>query len=166
MRARSCCGRASAPPSADDTRSHDALRARGIIPALPPSRSPSPERKTDAQLRADRLDGLSAAQIGAAIDDAADARDADAERELEALRARRAEVLARERRTHRFGRVYPIGRPDYTREVTDASKAQPGGEEEEDEEEEGMTGAGPVGGQQAKKERKGTGVVCFLYKEG
>jgi hypothetical protein len=145
------------------------LRARGIIPALPPSRSPSPERESDAQLRATRLAGLSDAQIRAALDDAADARDADAERELEALRARRAEVLARERRTHRFGRVYPIGRPDYTREVTDASKAQPGVEgadEEQEDDDEGMTGAGPVGGQEAKETKKGTGVVCFLYKDG
>lgn len=45
----------------------------------------------------------------------------------------------------KFGRVYPIGREDYTREVTDASKTD-GGE--------------------AESEGKGTGVVCFLYKDG
>lgn len=45
----------------------------------------------------------------------------------------------------RFGRVYPIGRDDYTREVTEASKV-----DLEDEERKG----------------KGTGVVCFLYKDG
>ena len=45
----------------------------------------------------------------------------------------------------RFGRVYPIGRDDYTREVTEASKV--------DVEDEDMKG-------------KGTGVVCFLYKDG
>lgn len=44
----------------------------------------------------------------------------------------------------RFGRVYPIGREDYTREVTEASKV----DEEDDDNE------------------KGTGVVCFLYKDG
>jgi hypothetical protein len=44
----------------------------------------------------------------------------------------------------RFGRVYPIGRDDYTREVTEASKIN----EEDDEED------------------KGTGVICFLYKDG
>ena len=44
----------------------------------------------------------------------------------------------------RFGRVYPIGREDYTREVTEASKIS----EEDDEDE------------------KGTGVICFLYKDG
>lgn len=44
----------------------------------------------------------------------------------------------------RFGQVYPIGRDDYTREVTEASKVSEEGDEEE----------------------KGTGVVCFLYKDG
>lgn len=45
----------------------------------------------------------------------------------------------------KFGRVHPIGREDYTREVTEASKADSGEE-------------GPEG--------RGTGVVCFLYKDG
>lgn len=44
----------------------------------------------------------------------------------------------------RFGRLYPIGREDYTREVTEASKVN----EEDDQVE------------------RGTGVVCFLYKDG
>jgi hypothetical protein len=41
--------------------------------------------------------------------------------------------------------VYPIGRDDYTREVTQASEVD----------EDGPDAAG-----------KGTGVVCFLYKDG
>ena len=49
-----------------------------------------------------------------------------------------------EQRRARFGRVYPIGRDDYKREVTEASAI------DEDEEMPGM----------------GTGVVCFLYKDG
>lgn len=65
-----------------------------------------------------------------------------------ALRRKRLHDLARESRRGIFGRVYPITRPDYTREVTDASKAQ----QEEGEGEETRA--------------KGTGVVCFLYKEG
>ena len=44
----------------------------------------------------------------------------------------------------RFGRVYPIGRDDYTREVTEASKESEEGDEQD----------------------KGTCVVCFLYKDG
>jgi len=59
----------------------------------------------------------------------------------------RKQRLAEERRDEaraRFGQVYPIGREDYTREVTEASK-----KDEEDDDNE-----------------KGTGVVCFLYKDG
>lgn len=59
----------------------------------------------------------------------------------------RQQRLAEERRDGlraRFGEVYPIGREDYTREVTEASKV----DEEDDDDE------------------KGTGVICFLYKDG
>ena len=74
-----------------------------------------------------------------------DARDDDEARVIEAYRRRRLEEMQREVRRARFGRVYPIGRDDYTREVTEASKVDEEGEE--------MKG-------------KGTGVVCFLYKDG
>ena len=40
--------------------------------------------------------------------------------------------------------MYPIGREDYTREVSEASEV----DEDDD------------------KDGKGTGVVCFLYKDG
>lgn len=59
----------------------------------------------------------------------------------------RRQRLAEERKDDkraRFGRVYPIGREDYTREVTEASNV----DEEDDDDE------------------TGTGVVCFLYKDG
>lgn len=63
------------------------------------------------------------------------------------IAAYRKQRLADERKEDkkgRFGRVYPIGREDYTREVTDASNV----DEDDDDNE------------------KGTGVVCFLYKDG
>lgn len=63
---------------------------------------------------------------------------------MEEYAAKRREEEKREERLGRFGRVYPIGREDYTREVTDASSIN----EEDDEDE------------------RGTGVVCFLYKDG
>lgn len=44
----------------------------------------------------------------------------------------------------RFGRVYPIGKNDYKKEVTEASAADLVGE--------GMDG-------------EGTGVVCYLFKD-
>ncbi|KAF8515899.1 thioredoxin-like protein [Gautieria morchelliformis] len=58
-------------------------------------------------------------------------------------RQRLAELQSAERMA-RFGEVYPIGREDYTREVTDASQLDLPGE----------------------SQIKGTGVVCFLYKDG
>lgn len=57
----------------------------------------------------------------------------------------RMKELAQMQLQARFGRVYPISRPDYTREVTEASKESHGGSDET-----------PAG----------TGVVCFLYKPG
>ena len=75
---------------------------------------------------------------------AEDTRDDDEARVIEAYRRRRMEEMRLEQRRARFGRVYPIARDDYTREVTEASKIDEGGEE---------------------MEGKGTGVVCFLYKD-
>lgn len=71
-------------------------------------------------------------------------QDEAVERQIAQHRAQRLieERLKVQRR--RFGTVIPIGRDDYTREVTEAS--------EEDE-------PGDV-------EARGTGVVCFLYKDG
>ncbi|KAH8114248.1 thioredoxin-like protein [Phellopilus nigrolimitatus] len=76
---------------------------------------------------------------------AEDAHDDDEARAIETYRRRRIAEMQREQRRARFGRVYPIGRDDYKREVTEASAVD----------EEGEESAG-----------KGTGVVCFLYKDG
>ncbi|KAJ6621351.1 thioredoxin-like protein [Mycena sp. CBHHK59/15] len=73
-----------------------------------------------------------------------DALDDDAERAIGAYRRQRLADERAEGKKARFGRVYPIGREDYTREVTEASDV-----DEEDEE-----------------DAQGTGVVCFLYKDG
>jgi len=83
--------------------------------------------------------------------------------------------MRKEEKRNRFGRVYPIGRPDYTKEVTEASKenVDTKGEDEEEEEEDDRveTGAGSFGVKQEEDNKgiakgKGTGVVCFLYKDG
>jgi hypothetical protein len=73
-----------------------------------------------------------------------DAPDDESERLIAQYRQQRITDEKKEQQRARFGRVYPIGREDYTREVTEASVV----DEEDDEEE------------------KGTGVVCFLYKDG
>ena len=71
-----------------------------------------------------------------------DANNDELERLAEKFRRQRLEEI-KKAESARFGRVYPIGRDDYTREVTEASKVtvpeDPG---------------------------KGTGVVCLLYKDG
>lgn len=73
-----------------------------------------------------------------------DAIDSDTERMIASYRRQRLAELQSAERTAEFGEVYPIGREDYTREVTDASKLDLLGE----------------------SQIKGTGVVCFLYKDG
>lgn len=73
-----------------------------------------------------------------------DIDDDETERMIEHLRRQKLRELQSLQRA-KFGRVYPIGREDYTREVTDASKPDSA---------------------EAESEGKGTGVVCFLYKDG
>jgi hypothetical protein len=73
-----------------------------------------------------------------------EAKDDETERRIREYHEKRLEEQKKETLRARYGRVYPIGRDDYTREVTDASKAN---EPDDDEE-------------------RGTGVVCFLYKDG
>jgi hypothetical protein len=73
-----------------------------------------------------------------------DAIDSDTERMIASYRRQRLAELQSAERTARFGAVYPIGREDYTREVTDASNVDAPGE----------------------SQIKGTGIVCFLYKDG
>ena len=71
-----------------------------------------------------------------------DANDDELERLAEKFRRQRLEEI-KNAESARFGRVYPIGRDDYTREVTEASKVAIPGDP-----------------------GKGTGVVCLLYKDG
>ncbi|WFD35625.1 Proteolipid protein 2 [Malassezia cuniculi] len=68
-----------------------------------------------------------------------DLDDDEEERILQRIRAERLRELSAFEQRGRFGRVYPISRPDYTREVTEASKENAPGSD------------------------KGTGVVCYLY---
>jgi len=122
----------------EDTEFNDALRKHGIIPPreiIPPSPSPPPSPTFD-----DLLNDLSPSELKELGEDT---QDEEAERKI-SLQGRRRLVEEREKdRRARFGRVYPIGRDDYTREVTEASKID---------EEDGTN--------------EGTGVVCFLYKDG
>jgi hypothetical protein len=119
------------------SHSNDALRRHGIIPpkeTKPPSPSPPPSPSLEELLEDFTPSELR--ELGQ------DSHDDETERMIERLRRQRIAELQKEEKS-RFGRVYPIGRDDYTREVTEASKID-------------------IEGDQGK----GTGVVCFLYKDG
>ncbi|GLB35494.1 putative phosducin [Lyophyllum shimeji] len=123
----------------EDTEFNDALRKHGILPPrepTPPSPSPPP-----SPTFADLLNDFTPSELQQMSEDA---RDDETERMIAGYRRQRLAEEHREEKRARFGRVYPIGRDDYTREVTEASKVS----EEDDEEE------------------TGTGVICFLYKDG
>ncbi|KAF8590502.1 thioredoxin-like protein, partial [Ramaria rubella] len=123
----------------EDTEFNDALRKHGILPPrerTPPTPSPPPSPKLDSV-----LSNASRSELEELEDDAFDS---DTERTIASYRRQRLAELLDAERTAKFGEVYPIGRDDYTREVTDASRIDLAGE----------------------PQIKGTGVVCFLYKDG
>ncbi|KAJ4463329.1 thioredoxin-like protein [Lentinula edodes] len=123
----------------EDTEFNDALRKHGIIPArepTPPSPSPPP-----SPTFSDLLNDFTPSELREISEDAPDD---ETERMIAAYRRQRiADEKTLDKRS-RFGRVYPIGRDDYTREVTEASKIDEEGDEKEE----------------------GTAVICFLYKDG
>lgn len=120
--------------------SNDALRKHGILPpkeAPPPSPSPPPSPTLH-----DTLEGLTLEELSELGEDQGDD---EVERIVEEFRQQRLAELQKLKKA-RFGRVYPIGREDYTREVTESSSV--------DQDDSG------------EHKGKGTGVVCFLYKDG
>lgn len=123
----------------EDTEFNDALRKFGIIPpreATPKTPSPPPSPPLEQV-----LDDLTLDELRELGDEVADD---DLRRTIESFGRQRIAEEREEQKRARFGRVYPIGRDDYTREVTEASQVDEEGDN--------------VG--------RGTGVVCFLYKDG
>ncbi|KII89313.1 hypothetical protein PLICRDRAFT_109487 [Plicaturopsis crispa FD-325 SS-3] len=123
----------------EDTEFNDALRKHGILPPRPEA-PPSPSPPASPTL-SDFLDDFTPSELQ---ERAEDAKDPETERLIEEYRRHRIAQDRNEEKKARFGRVYPISREDYTREVTEASMV----DEEDDDDE------------------RGTGVVCFLYKDG
>lgn len=117
--------------------SNDALRKHGILPPKEPE-LPSPLPPASPTL-SDLLDDLSPTELREMGEDA---NDDELERLTGKFRRQRLEEI-KKAESGRFGRVYPIGRDDYTKEVTEASK---------------LTVPEDPG--------NGTGVVCLLYKDG
>ncbi|GBE82765.1 thioredoxin-like protein [Sparassis crispa] len=124
----------------EDTEFNDILRKHGILPPREPEkRAPSPPPPPTTR---EKIEGLTAKELKQFGENAGDD---ETERMVETLRRQRLSELRRYQKAP-YGRVYPIGRDDYTREVTEASKVNDDGS--------------PEG------EGNGTGVVCFLYKDG
>lgn len=147
-----------------DTEFHDALRAHGIIPPKPPSRSPSPELPTASELRSSALKQATVSDLDLQLEGQLDDEE---EKLLEKIRHQRMSQLRAETKKARFGRVYPISRPDYTREVTEASKIDPDADPDTVQAKDQETSKGAANGNAGDKQRqRGTGVVCFLYKDG
>jgi hypothetical protein len=119
--------------------SDEALRKHGILPPrepTPPSPSPPPSPTLD-----DILEELTSRELRELGEDA---QDDAVERRFAQHRAQRLVDERMEAQRKRFGTVIPIGRDDYTREVTESSMQDEPGD----------------------VEARGTGVVCFLYKDG
>jgi hypothetical protein len=119
--------------------SNDALRKHGILPPrepTPPSPPPPPSPTFD-----DILDDLTTDELRELGEDS---HDDAAERYIAQFRAQRLAQERLEAQRSRYGSVIPIGRDDYTREVTEASKQD----------------------ELVDEEARGTGVVCFLYQDG
>ncbi|KAG8746672.1 hypothetical protein FRC10_003976 [Ceratobasidium sp. 414] len=123
----------------EDTEWNDILRAQGILPPRP--KTPPTPSPPGSPTISEKLQDASDAALKELEDDA----DSDTERIVQEYRRKRMQELRREEKKGRFGEMLPIGRDDYKREVTEASKVD----------EEGKEGSG--GGQP---------VVCYLYKDG
>ncbi|WRT67492.1 uncharacterized protein IL334_004464 [Kwoniella shivajii] len=146
----------------EDTEFNDALRAQGILPPKPPSRSPSPDiphithddavRAIAATADADQLVTLLEG----------DNLDSDDERMFEEYKRKRLGEMKKEEKKGRFGSLEPLAREDFVKEVTEGSKISPDGElpqgedDDMDEDDEANIDKGGL---------KGTGVVVFLFKD-
>ncbi|GAA94993.1 uncharacterized protein L969DRAFT_95709 [Mixia osmundae IAM 14324] len=132
--------------TSDDTEFNDALRKHGILPPKPvePDSPPLLPSSLDDPLDAERTlsdDELDDLELPNSV--------------LESYKASRLnELRAREARQNRFGRIYPIQKADYSREVTQASTERLDGQASEAED-----------GSDEPDTLKFTPVVCFLYKD-
>ncbi|KAK8202035.1 Proteolipid protein 2 [Zalaria obscura] len=101
-----------------DTEWNDILRKHGIIPEKPPSPTPMIE---EALVEARRLAHENRLE-GKDLDELAELEDEEDEDFLEQYRQKRFEELATIQSTSIYNQVYPVQKPDYSRDVTEASK--------------------------------------------
>ncbi|KAF2274893.1 thioredoxin-like protein [Westerdykella ornata] len=101
-----------------DTEWNDILRKHGIIPEKPPSPTPMIE---EALVEARRLAHENRLE-GKDLDELAELEDDEDEDFLETYRKKRMQELATITNASVFNQVYHVQKPDYQRDVTDASK--------------------------------------------
>ncbi|KOS20706.1 Phosducin-like protein 2 [Escovopsis weberi] len=106
-------------PNADTE--NDILRSHGIIPEKPPSPTPMIE---EAILEARRLAHENRLE-GRDLDELDELEDDEDDAFLEAYRQKRMAELNSIQKKSVHGSVYPISKPEYQREVTDASSQGP-----------------------------------------
>ncbi|KAK5164281.1 Proteolipid protein 2 [Saxophila tyrrhenica] len=100
-----------------DTEWNDILRKHGVIPEKPPSPTPMIEEAlTEARRLAheNRLEGKDLEEL----DELEDEEDEDF---LDSYRQKRMQELSTIQNASVYNQVYPLAKPDWTKEVTDAS---------------------------------------------
>ncbi|KAK9775122.1 putative Thioredoxin-like protein [Seiridium cardinale] len=104
-----------------DTEWNDILRKHGVIPEKPPSPTPMIE---EAILEGRRIAHENRLE-GKDIDELDELEDLEDETFLESYKQKRMQELNNLTKKSIHGSVYPLSKPDYQREVTEASKNGP-----------------------------------------
>ncbi|ODQ67056.1 thioredoxin-like protein [Nadsonia fulvescens var. elongata DSM 6958] len=105
----------------EDTEWNDILRAKGIIPEKPPSPSTQLEAMLEDAIQHqhdNRLEGLDLDELDALEDD-------EDEDFLQAYRLQRMQEIHALAAKPQFGSVVRITKPEYVKEITDASRGRP-----------------------------------------
>lgn len=153
---------------ADDSTSNDALRAHGILPPKPPSRSPSPDIPHITHADAVRAVASTADADTLATLLEGENLDSDDERMFDDYRRRRLAEMRAEEKKGRFGSMEPLAREDFVRSVTEGSKLNAEGKVDVDSDNDDETDSDDEERKPTMvraRKLKGTGVVVFLFKD-
>ncbi|KAJ4413353.1 hypothetical protein N0V91_000328 [Didymella pomorum] len=102
----------------EDTEWNDILRSKGIIPEKPPSPTPMIEEALNEARRLAHENRLE----GKELDELAELEDDEDEDFLESYRQKRMNELSAITNASIYNQVYHLQKPDYSRDVTEASK--------------------------------------------
>lgn len=105
----------------EDTEWNDILRAKGIIPEKKPDPTEQLEEalaEAVANQQKNRLEGLDLDELDALEDE-------EDEDFLESYKQKRLAEMRKLASNEKFGSVYPVSKPEWKKEVTDASKNVP-----------------------------------------